>query len=168
MRVAHESESSRHPWLHGTPFGGLTGYSCAKPTISLAGGDVTVTNPTGDWICFIDADWNAGLANTNPTPLTPTIVNNGEDDFVVAFSFSTPVHAVGMGLLTNASAVETVTLHYLGGSTEVVADAMLGTLPNAFEFVGFRSNKPIVGVTLDTTGGASQNEGITGIWTSPF
>ncbi|MFC2153174.1 hypothetical protein ACFLQ7_00885 [Actinomycetota bacterium] len=155
--------------LPSTPFPvNLTGYSCDKPSISLAGGDVTITNPSSNWICYIDEDWNAGLANTNPTPTAPTIVNNGEDDFTLAFSFTTPVHAVGIGLLTNVTATETVTLQYLGGTTEVVGDAVLGTASNSFEFIGFRSNKPIVGLVLDTTGGAVQNEGITGLWTSPF
>jgi hypothetical protein len=155
--------------LPSKPFGtSLHDYSCTQPTIALAGGAVTVTNPTGNWICFIGAGWNAGLANTNPTPTGPTIVDNGEDDYRVVLTFSEPRYAVGFGLLTNSSASETVTLTYADNTTEVVADGQLGTASNSFEFVGFKSSTPIVKVELDTTGGASQNEGITGIWTSPY
>jgi hypothetical protein len=151
------------------PFGsGLTDYSCAQPTLSLSGGEIAVTNPTGDWICYIGAGWNAGTANTNPTPVAPTIVANGEDDYRIEMNFSQPQHAVGFGLLTNSTAVEAVTLYYSDATSEVFADAALDTAANAFEFIGFRSHKPIVKVELDTTGGGSQNEGITGIWSSPF
>jgi hypothetical protein len=155
--------------LPSKPFGGgFLDYSCAMPSLSLAGGDVTVVNPSGNWICYIGPGWNAGLGNTNPTPLTPTIVNNGEDDYHVMIDFAEPQQAVGFGLLTNSSATESVKLFYADGSTEVIADAALGTAANSFEFVGFWSYEPIIKVELDTTGGGSQNEGITGIWSSPI
>lgn len=146
----------------------LLDYSCTAPTITLAGGSVAVTNPTGNWICFIGSGWNAGLANTNPSPTGPTIVDNGEDDYRVVLTFSEPRYAVGFGLLTNSSASETITLYFSDSTTQVFTDALLGTAPNSFEFVGFESTTPITRVDLDTTGGVSQNEGVTGIWTSPF
>ncbi|QSQ27555.1 hypothetical protein JY651_22735 [Pyxidicoccus parkwayensis] len=44
---------------------------------------------------------------------------------------------------------------------------VLNTAPNAFEFVGIQASKPIRAVFIDTRGGASENEGIAGIWTAP-
>ena len=151
-----------HPWSS------LNDYSCAWGSLTTPGGAATVTNPATNWICYIGAGWNAGLGNTDPQPEAPTIVNNGTDNYEVAILLATPAHAVGLGLLTNNMADDTVTLEFADGTTLEIIDADLGTLSNEFEFVGFRSEKPIVKVTLVTTGGQSQNEGITGIWTSPF
>lgn len=150
------------------PWSTLTGYSCEHGSFTMAGGSVTVTNPSGNWICFIDEDWSGDLSNTNPHPTGPTIVNNGEDDFDVSLSFRYPKQAVGFGLLTNRDADETVTVHFTDGTSQVLDDSLLDTAANSFEFIGFRSEKPIIGVDIDTTGGASQNEGITGMWTSDF
>jgi len=155
--------------LPSKPFGaGLLDYSCDMPGLVTPGGAATVVNPSGNWICYIGAGWNAAPGNTDPQPTGPTIMNNGEDDYAVTISFGYPAHAVGLGLLTNAAANETVTLVFSDGDELVVDDADLGTVGNSFEFVGFRSVKPIAAVRVDTTGGATQNEGITGIWTSPF
>lgn len=155
------SALTQHPWSY-------AGHSCELGSFTMAGGSVTVTNPTGNWICFLDEDWPLDASNTDPHPTGPTIVNNGEDDFNVSLSFAYPKQAIGFGLLTNRDADETITVHFTDGSTEVLDDSLLGTAANSFEFVGFRSEKPIIGVDIDTTGGATQNEGITGIWTSDF
>lgn len=155
--------------LTGYPWVAFTGYSCTKADIALAGGNVNVDNKSGDWICFMDADWDAPAGNFDPWPTSSTITSNGSDDFVVSMTFSDPQYAVAFELLTNSIANETVTLHFSDATSEVIADASLGTTANtAGEFIGFRSNKPIVGVEIVTTGGAVQNEGMTGIWTSPF
>lgn len=157
------------------PFGTeLTDYSCVKtpPGIALPFGAATpkavvvVPNAVGEWICFIGPEWNAGTANTNPTPVAPTIVANGEDDFEVALTPA--VYAVGIELLTNSAAMETVKLTFADGSTEVVGPYVLRTYPNRFEFIGFRSLKPIAKVRIETTNGAVQNEGIAGISTAEY
>jgi hypothetical protein len=102
--------------------------------------------------------------NTDPTPVSPTIVDNGEDDYLMV-DFANPVAAVGFELLTNKYANETITLFFSDGTPPMdFGDSALGTNVNAFEFVGFRSDAPIASVKIDTTGGASQNEGIAGIW----
>ena len=141
---------------------GLVGHSCTSPTTGVDLGPVTVTSPTsGNWLCFIDGDWNAGLANVDPTPSSPTIIAEGEDDLVI--TLDQPASAVGLALLTNRFSNETVTLTFVDGTTAVFADAALGTAPNALEFVGFRSPVGITRVAIDTTGGGSQNAGLTGI-----
>ncbi|HAL15792.1 MAG TPA: hypothetical protein DCP32_03260 [Anaerolineaceae bacterium] len=108
--------------------------------------------------------WNAGLGNTNPTPTGPTIIANGEDDYQVTINFANPVLGVGFSLLTNSTASESITLSFADGTYQIFGDSYLDTVANSFEFVGFKSSEPIKAVTIDTTGGASQNEGISGIW----
>lgn len=117
-----------------------------------------------NWICFLGPDWNAGLDNTNPTPASPTIIANGEDDYTIAFSPS--VHAAGFELLTNFQAIETITLTFDGATPQTFLDGDLATSANGFEFVGFKSVKPVTSIAIDTTGGASQNEGIVAILTA--
>ncbi|NPC70043.1 hypothetical protein HPP05_09840 [Corallococcus exiguus] len=115
------------------------------------------------WLCFVGPGWNHN--NTNPLPVKPTIIANGEDDFEVAFL--RPVSAVGLELLTNSQALHKVTLTFTDATQEVFEDAVLDTGANAFEFVGFQSTKRIRSIFIDSTGGASQNEGIAAIWTAP-
>ncbi|WP_224245979.1 hypothetical protein [Hyalangium gracile] len=103
--------------------------------------------------------------NTNPQPVEPTLVVNGEDDFEIAFF--RPVSAVGLKLLTNSRANHKITLTFTDASQEIIDDALLDTAPNTFEFVGFQTSKPLRAIFIDTTGGASQNEGIAGIWVAP-
>jgi hypothetical protein len=117
-----------------------------------------------EWICLIGPGWNVN--NTNPRPRVPTIVGRGEDDYEL--TFTRPVSAVGLELLTNHSAVETVTLTFADGSSQTLTDDVLGTAANAFEFIGFGSSTPIVALSIDTTGGDVQNEGLARIWTAPF
>jgi hypothetical protein len=95
----------------------------------------------------------------------PTLTVNGEDDFELAFL--RPVSAVGLELLTNRWAQHKVTLTFTDATQEVLDDAVLGTGPNTFTFVGIQSSKPIRSLFVDTTGGASENEGIAAIWTAP-
>ena len=60
-------------------------------------------------LCVFDPGFMPILPNTNPNVFpAPVLVGNGEDDYLVVFN--TPVHAVGLELLTNSSAAETVTL----------------------------------------------------------
>lgn len=142
-----------------------TGIGVPSPSVPDGTEPVLVTAPAAsNWICIIGPGWNAGLANTNPTPTSPTIVGNGEDDYLV--TFDPPVYAVGFELLTNSSALETVTVTYTDATFDVFGDAVLQTGGNTFEFAGFKSPKPIQSVFVNTTGGASQNEGISGIKTS--
>lgn len=154
--------------LPSTPWPSVTDYSCISGStgISLAGGSILVKEAVSpDWICIIGPEWNAGLTNTNPTPVSPTIVANGEDDYLVTISFANPVLAVGFKLLTNSSASETITLSFADGTPDqVFADSQLDTSVNSFEFVGFVASHAITKVTINTTGGATQNEGIAGIW----
>jgi len=155
------------------PFGtALNDYSCVTtpPGIALPFGataaKAVIVPSNANWICFIGPGWNAGAANINPTPVSPTIVANGEDDFEV--SLTPAVYAVGFELLTNSTAMETVKLTFADGSTEVVSPYVLHTYPNRFEFIGFRSLKPIAKVRIDTTNGAVQNEGIPAIKTAEY
>ena len=161
------------PFDNGTT---LLDYSCIKtpPGISLPFGaaipKVTVKAPDAiepdKWICFIGPGWNAGPANIDPTPVSPTIVANGEDNYELLFT--PPVYAVGFELLTNYAAAEAITLTYVDLSTKDFSGAVLNTLPNRFEFVGFKSLKPIVKVRIATLNGAVQNEGVVSVKTAEF
>lgn len=148
-----------------TPFAGFLDYSCvmSPPGINLPVNSTAplanVQAPANNWICFIGPGWNGGPGNISPQPQSPTIVANGEDDYQV--TFAAPVYAMGFELLTNSFAIEKVTLHYVNGVEQAFDN--LNTAPNMFQFVGFKSMNPIASVLIDTTGGATQNEGITGI-----
>jgi hypothetical protein len=122
---------------------------------------VTATAPNASLICIIGPLWNAPLSNTNPKPLSPTLVGNGEDDYLLTFNMA--VDSVGLELLTNFTADHTITLTYSDGTTETFVDAVLQTGPNTFEFVGFASSKPIQSVFVDTVDGSVQNEGLSAI-----
>ncbi|MBN8232702.1 hypothetical protein JYK02_34810 [Corallococcus macrosporus] len=115
------------------------------------------------WVCFMGPGWNRN--NTNPLPVKPTILANGEDDLEIAFL--RPVSAVGLELLTNNVAQHRVTLTFTDATQEILEDAVLDTNANAFEFVGIQSSKRIRSIFIDTTGGALVNEGIAAIWTAP-
>jgi hypothetical protein len=160
------------------PYSALTDYSCGPSGPSPDGVDLSVPGlalpatlhvevpgaAAGSSDCrifFIGSGWNGGLGNINPTPVSPTIVGNGEDD--LQLDFSVPVVAVGLRLLTNSLASETVTLTYADTSTQTIADSSLGTSVNRFEFIGFKSTTPIVSMFIDNTGGGTQNEGLVGV-----
>lgn len=143
-------------------------YSCTSNTtgfllpLGAATPLIRVTAPdAANWICFIGKDWNAGASNINPQPQSPTIVANGIDDYFL--HFDPTLHAVGIELLTNATAMESIKLTFSDNTEAVYPTASLGTLPNQFEFVGFKSIKAIRDVTVLTQGGEVQNEGITAI-----
>lgn len=154
--------------LPSKPFGGgFVDYSCDTADVVSPGGEVTFDAPlaSGGWLCYFGPGWNGGLGNTNPTPTAPTLVANGEDDYTVTIHLAEPTFGVGIGLLTNFAANETVRLHYLDTSVGTFTDVDLDTVPNqGDEFIGFWSDRPIVSVEIDTTGGGIQNEGITGVW----
>src|SRR5262245_9426791 len=81
--------------LPARPWAGLTGYSCTGAATGIDLGEVTVTTvQSSPWLCFIDGDWSAGGANVQPTPSSPTIIAEGEDDFLLRFD--EPVHRVGL------------------------------------------------------------------------
>ncbi len=144
---------------------GFDDHSCEWGSLTTPGGEVTVTNPTGAYICYVGPGWNTPDSNTYPKPETkPTIIDNGEDDYQVTVNLAQPALAIGFGLLTNLSATETITLFFTDGTWEAIGDADLATDPNGFEFVGFSSKKLISSVLVDTSGGASQNEGIDSIF----
>jgi hypothetical protein len=98
--------------------------------------------------------------------VSPTFVVDGDDDFELAFD--PPVYAVGLRLLTNFAADEVVTLTLEDGTTKTFEEDELGTDPNDFEFVGFKSLHGIVAVSVDTDGGDVQNEGIDGVESADF
>lgn len=153
--------------LPSKPFGEeLSDYSCTTDPVTTPDGEVTVANPDEGILCYIGPDWDPVGSLVDPQPERPTLVWSGEDDFELTLHLAQPVHAVGFRLLTNQEASETVTLTYADDSNEAFSDGVLGTDPNGFHFVGFSSEKEIVAVTIDTTGGATQNEGIDGIWLS--
>lgn len=157
---AHGLELHWQPSRHQIAMG-IAYAACQCPGAFAASG------PFNCRIFFIGPGWNAPLSNTNPKPVSPTIVANGEDDYKV-LSLTTPAYAVGFVLLTNYAANETVTLTFFDGNSAVIVDSMLGTSQNSFEFVGFRSLKSITSVAINTTGGTSQNEGIVAIWLATF
>ena len=128
---------------------------------------LTVTGTNGNFLCMFD-QFTTGIfpGNTNPQPVRPTVVGNGEDDYTVEFDVA--VNAVGIELLTNFSAIETITLKDgLGNVIGVPFVFSPGSVPptpvNTFVFLGFKSVTPIKSVLIDTTNGASQNEGISAL-----
>ncbi|MBZ4395047.1 hypothetical protein [Myxococcus sp. AS-1-15] len=142
-----------------TPPGVDLPWGASAPTVNV----LAPRASTNNWLCFVGPGWNHN--NTNPLPVKPTLIVNGEDDFELAFL--RPVSAVGLELLTNHRAVHKVTLTFTDATQEVIEDAALDTNTHTFEFVGFQSSKPIRSLFVDTTGGASENEGIAAIWTAP-
>ncbi|MCE9672167.1 hypothetical protein LY474_30605 [Myxococcus stipitatus] len=150
------------------PSGAASSCVLTPPGIDLPWGSsaptINVLAPRANaWLCFVGPGWNHN--NTNPLPVKPTILANGEDDFEIAFL--RPVSSVGLELLTNRLGQHKVTLTFTDATQEVFEDAVLDTNPNAFEFVGFQSSKRIRSIFIDTAGGASVNEGIAAIWTAP-
>lgn len=143
-----------------TPPGTDLPWGASAPTLNVLAPRASADN---NWLCFIGPGWIR--SNTRPLPVKPTLTVNGEDDFELAFL--RPVSAVGLELLTNRWAQQKVTLTFTDATQEVIDDALLGTGPNTFAFVGIKSSKPIRSVFVDTTGGASENEGIAAIWTAP-
>ena len=147
------------------PAFGDPGAGCdVSISIPFGANTVTVTAPLAippDLICIFDATVVVPPSNTDPHPIAPTIVGNGEDDYLVEFDI--PVFEVGFELLTNFSAVETITLKDAGGVTIGVISVDSLTSPNTFQFVGFTSAVGIKSVFIDTTDGGTQNEGISAI-----
>ena len=142
-----------------------TGIGIPTPAAPDGTEKVLVTAPAaGGWVCLIGPDWSPPLTNTNPKPTGPTIVANGEDDYLLVFKPA--VYAVGLELLTNSSAAEAITLTFTDSTTDVFADSVLETSANTFEFVGFKSPKAIASLFVNTIGGGSQNEGISGVSTA--
>lgn len=142
---------------------GLGDFECVDKlvgfTLPLGAPRVTITAPLAvDYICIADPGEDSV---SDPQAIVPTIVGNGEDDYVLVFA--PPVASLGLDLLTNHFAVETITVNFTDGTSEVFADAVLGTDPNGFEFVGLISSVDIQSVAIDTTGGGTLNEGIFGI-----
>lgn len=153
--------------LADTPFGdNLVDYSCTTGPVTTPGGDATLANTGGDVVCYLGSEWAAGTSNVDPTPERPTLVKRGEDDFHIEPAI--PAHAVGVRLLTNGAANETVTLTFADDTTAVFADTALDTEPNGFHFIGFVSERPITKISIDTEPFGEQNEGIDGIWLSPL
>ena len=128
---------------------------------------VTITGAQGNGLCIFDGGTmilsvSGGLDNTQPNFMTAnTIVGNGEDDFLLVFD--NPVFAVGLTLLTNKTAREVVTFKDLLGNVIEVLNIDRFTPRNERVFLGFASQVPIKSILLDTTDGASQNEGFQAI-----
>jgi len=144
-----------------------TGIGVPAPAVPDGTEEVLVTAPNAlGWICIVGAAWNAGPTNINPQPVGPTIGGHGQDDYLLVFN--PPVYAVGLELITNFSAVETVTVTYTDLSTDVFVDSLLQTEPNMFEFVGFAASasKKVQSIFVDSTNGHTQNEGIAAIKTA--
>jgi hypothetical protein len=153
---------------------GASDYSCVRtpPGTDLPWGSSAPTLniqapravPDRNWLCFVGPGWQTN--NTFPRPVEPTLVVVGEDDFEIAFL--RPVSAVGVKLLTNNRATHRVTLTFTDATQEIIEDSALDTATNTFEFIGFRASKPLRSIFIDTAGGASQNEGVAGVWTAPW
>jgi len=151
---------------------GLVDYSC---TGGPAGVDLpfgaldplaNLSAPASPWLCVLGPLWNAGPSNIDPQPVSPTFVADGDDDFELVFD--PPVYAVGLRLLTNFAADEVVTVELEDGSLVTFDDPVLDTASNEFAFVGFKSRRAIVAVSVDTQGGEVQNEGIEGAESADF
>jgi len=128
---------------------------------------VTITGARGNGLCIFDGGTmifsaSGGLDNTQPNFMTAnTIVGNGDDDFL--FTFDNPVYAVGLTLLTNNIARETITFKDLLGNVIDVINIDRFTPRNDRVFLGFASRTPIKSILLDTADGATQNEGFQAI-----
>lgn len=151
---------------------GLVDYSC---TDALAGVDLpfgalvptaNLSAPDAAWLCALGPLWNGGPANIDPQPVSPTFVVDGEDDFELVFD--PPVYAVGLDLLTNFVADHVLTVELEDGAVVVFDDPELDTLANERAFLGVKSRRGIVAVSLDGEGGAVQNEGLEGVASADF
>ncbi len=112
----------------------------------------------GGWTLAYDVPPLTFASPTSP-PITPGIlVASGEDDYLL--TFDTPVFAVGLGLVTNALAKETVTLR--NEAEEILFQDTLDSLtePNSVVFLGFVSAVPIKSLFLNTEGGKTQDEAL--------
>lgn len=128
---------------------------------------LTITGAQGNGLCIFDGgtmilSLSGGLGNTQPNFMTAnTIVGNGEDDFLMVFD--TPVYAIGLTLLTNQTAREVVTFKDQLGNIIETINIDRFTPRNERVFLGFASPIPIKSILLDTTDGATQNEGFQAI-----
>jgi hypothetical protein len=132
-------------------------------TMGFSSSSVTISGAGGNDLCIFDAGTVIRpFGNTVPdTMVANTIVGNGEDDFLL--TFNDPIQAIGLRLLTNFLADETVTFRDADGHIIETVDIDPLTPTNARVFVGFASSVPFKTVLLDTDDGDSQNEGIEGI-----
>lgn len=145
--------SSAMPSLAGPDLGCID--AATGIALPLSNPQVVVTAPSSFSLCIAGPDSTQGSV---PSPFTPTIMGNGEDDYLL--TFDPPVLSVGLELLTNNLADHTLTVNLLSGPSVTFTDADLETSPNTFEFVGVTSPTPIVSIFLDTVDGAVQNDGI--------
>jgi len=123
---------------------------------------VVVTAPLASgFICVFGPNSMPPSMNTDPAPVSETIIGNGDDDYVLTLNCA--ALSVGLELLTNLTAIHTITLTFDDATTQTFFDADLETDPNTFEFVGFQSTKEIVSILVDSTDGNLQNEGISAI-----
>lgn len=135
--------------------------------LSLNFPGVTVTAPNsvptgfggqGAWTLAYDVPPLFFLNQTNPPILAGAFAGNGEDDYLL--TFDRPVNAVGLGIITNFSALETVTLQDEANNI-IFADSIdVLTSPNSSLFIGFISSTPIKTLFLDTSSGGVENEAI--------
>jgi hypothetical protein len=153
------------------PAFGIPGWGCdASIVIPFDGNNLTLTapfavpEPTVPGVDHPICIANAGIIDPglDPTPVGPTIVGNGEDDYELVFD--TAVWALGIELLTNRNAVEGLTFYNDMGDVVFGLGVDALTDPNTFSFVGFRFEEPVRSVFVDTSGGMQQNEGLSGLW----
>ena len=110
-------------------------------------------------LCIFDEGAVIPMGNTDPALMIGnTIVANGEDDYTLVFD--QPITSLGLRLLTNYAAIETVTFRDQANNVIDVWDLDPFTTPNTRHFFGFSSPTPFASVFIDTEGGATQNEGI--------
>ncbi len=148
---------------------GDRGPTGSGPTVVIPFGAnrVTITGAQGNGLCIFDGGTmilsaSGGLDNTQPNFMTAnTIVGNGDDDFM--FVFDNPVYAVGLTLLTNNIARETITFRGMLGNVIDVINIDRFTPRNDRVFLGFASRVPIKSILLNTADGAIQNEGFQAI-----
>ncbi len=108
-------------------------------------------------------DLGPNIMYLNPINPDLAFVANGEDDML--FRFETPVTAIGLEIITNYAANETITLFDVDGNIiSILQDIQLETLPNQYEFIGITSVKPIAAMFLDNQQGAKQNEAVSRVF----
>jgi len=90
-----------------------------------------------------------------PEPTTTIIGINGEEHYELIFG--SPVTAVGLGLVTNVTAQEDLTVYGLNDAILYQASIDELTSPNTIFFLGVVSTETITRMVLDTTNGI-QNE----------
>lgn len=108
----------------------LTGCGISV-TIPFAGNNsVNISDPATGAMAIFGPGAPVPLTNTNPNPVANTLIGDGEDDYLLVFQV--PVRAVGLRLLTNSCAQETVVLRDVNDNILYNASIDAQTSTNTF------------------------------------